>query len=102
MTNLEALKASVAGYPLPDNTFLKVLLDRGVAATDAYAAKNKAFELATADVYTILSTAANISEGGFSVSISGKERFAKLASSIYSKYGVSGYSPTVTDASDRW
>lgn len=102
MTNLEALKASVAGYPLPDNTFQMVLLDRGITATDAYAGINKAFELAKADVYSILSTAASISEGGFSVSVTEKGRFSEMANRIYSKYGVTGTSPAVFDASDKW
>ena len=103
MTNLEALKATVAGYPIRENTFLKALLDRGVASTDAYTGMTKAFELATADVYMILATAANISEGGFTVSVSDKEAFLEQAKAIFKKYDEpKGPQNSVENASFRW
>ena len=48
---------------------------------------SKEFELAKADMYSWLSTAANIQEGDLSVSITDKSNFLKLANSIYIKYG---------------
>ena len=103
MTNIEAIKSTVAGYPLSDNTFQRVLTDRGLSATDAYTGKTQSFELATADLYMTLATAANISEGGYSISIQDKAAFIRLAEAIFSKYDdVSGTSPTATDATMRW
>jgi hypothetical protein len=59
MTNLEALKGKVAGYPLEENTYLTALMDRGLDSQTDYAGKSKAFELATADVYIVLATGVN-------------------------------------------
>jgi hypothetical protein len=103
MTTLEAIKSTVAGYPLPDNSFIKVLLDRGLSATAEYSGKTKAFELATADIYIVLVSSANVSEGGFSVSISEKANLTKMANAIYKKHDdTAGSNPTVSDASSAW
>lgn len=102
MTNLEALKGKVAGYPLSDNTYLTALLDRGLEPESNYEGKSKDFELATADVYIVLVTGVNVSEGGYSVSMSAKETFLKMANAIYKKYGEEPYSdsaPSVTGIS---
>lgn len=87
MTNLEAIQSVAIGYPIDANTFLRILLDRGLDAQSDYAGKSKAFELAHADVLISLITAANMSEGGFSVSISEKSNFLKVASGLYEKHG---------------
>ena len=89
MTNLEALKAKVGRYPLTDNTFIVALVDRGLNQAETYAGTSKAFELATADVYSVLVSAANISEGGYQVSITDKSNLLQIASGIYQKWGVS-------------
>jgi len=103
MTNLEAIQSSVAGYPLNVNVFHKALTDRGIAATDTYSGINSDFELATADIYMVLATAANISEGGFSASISDKQAFVKRADAIYMKWSDGGGSaPKVRNATNRW
>ncbi len=87
MTNLEAIKATTAGYPIADNTFTKALTDRGITSTGTYAGNSSAMELAQADVYVILATAANISEGQFSVSVNDRANLLKLANSLYQKWG---------------
>lgn len=87
MTNLEALKSTIAGYPLTDNTFAKALADRGITSTDTYAGNTSAMELAQADCYVVLATAANVSEGGYSVSVNDRANLLKLANSIYQKWG---------------
>lgn len=104
MTNLQAIQSTVAGYPLSENTFVKALLDRGVSSTGTYTGTSKAFELATADVYMVLATAANISEGGFSVSISEKQNFLRQANSIYTKYPESdaASNSNIIDMTSRW
>ncbi len=105
MTNLEAIKGSV-GYPIPDNTANLYLIKRGLNAPDEVTQSiltGKAFELAQADLYIWLISSANISEGGYSISLTEKKELKKLASGIYSKHGVSDPTcPTVKDASDSW
>ena len=92
MTNLEALQATVAGYPLSTNSYVKALTDRSLTSTDTYAGKSQAFELATADLYVTLGTGANITEGGYSISISNRDTLLNMANSIYERYGM----PTVS------
>ena len=87
MTNLDALKSKAVGYPVGEDTFLTILIDRGLTAASDYAGKSKAFELSTADLYVSLLTAANITEGGFQVSITDKSNFKEVASGIYDKWG---------------
>ena len=87
MTNLEAIKATIAGYPMGDNTFLKVLADRGITSTGTYVGSSQAFELAHADACVILATAANVSEGQYSVSVNDRANLLKLANSLYQKWG---------------
>ena len=103
MTILEAIKSTVAGYPLSDNAFIKALLDRGLSATAEYSGKSQSFELATADIYMVLVSSANVSEGGYSVSISEKANLMKMANAIYQKWGdTSGSTPIINDASSSW
>ena len=94
MTNLEALKGKVAGYPLSDDTFSVALKDRDLEAQTDYAGKSKAFDLAMADVYVVLATAVNVGEGGYQISMTDKSNFVKIANSIYAKWGE----PSMTDS----
>lgn len=87
MTNLEALQGKIAGYPLKDATYLTALMDRGLTPQDLYAGKNKAFELAMADIYVVLATGVNVSEGGYQLSITHKATFLRVANGIYEKHG---------------
>jgi hypothetical protein len=87
MTNLEAIKATVAGYPLSDNAYIKALMDRGITSTDTYGGKGQAFELAQADLYITLATGVNISEGGYSISVSDRDNLVKIANSVYQRWG---------------
>lgn len=88
MTNLEALKAKVAGYPLDDNTFEVALLDRGLDSKGDYTGVSREFELAQADVYVVLLTVVNVTEGGYQISMTEKSNFKSYASGIYSKWNV--------------
>jgi hypothetical protein len=102
MTNLEAIKAQVI-YPLPDNSFKKVLTDRGLTDSDTYSSDNyKAFELATADALHILITAPNISEGGYSISLTEKKELKEIASGLYEKHGVSNPFKSVISSIKVW
>lgn len=100
MTNLEAIKGKL-NYPLSDNSFILALNDRGLVETATYS-NCQAFELAYADSIKTLITAPNISEGGYSISLSDKAALIKLANGIYAKYGInSSLNPTATFV-QRW
>ena len=96
MTNLEAIKGKLS-YPLSDNAFIVALEDRGLTSTFTYA-KGSAFDLAYADTIITLISAPNVSEGGYSVSLSDKKALLDLANGIYKKYGetTSSLKPTAT------
>ena len=97
MTNFEALKAEIV-YQLPDNSFKKVLLDRGLNDTGEYNPGNKrAMELCIADSIKILVSAPNISESGFSISVTEKKELIKLASTLYTKNGEANpFNPVIS------
>lgn len=102
MTILEAIQSTVSGYPLLVNTFNRVLTDRGLSGSDTYLGSSRAFDLAKADIYMVLATAASVSEGGFSVSVSDRKLYLSMANSIYTQYGVSATGNTISDATERW
>lgn len=103
MTNLEALTASV-NYPVDAIKIQKILIDNGLNDTENYTGTSKAFELATAALYTLLVTSANLSEGDFSISATDKSNYLKLASGIYSKHGVTNplAANTIVNRSNYW
>ena len=104
MTNLEKIKAKVKHPMFKDVDFQSALDDRGLMATDDYVIDNlRAVELTRADLLSIVVSLPNVSENGFSVSVTDKEILKKTASGIYSKYGeIDSSSITVTNASSRW
>jgi hypothetical protein len=90
MTLLEAIKESI-GYPISEKRAEMTLIKRGLNKTDEATEavlNSKNFELATADLMFWMLTAANVSEGGFSLSISDKATLKELASGIYTKHGI--------------
>ncbi|HCY40441.1 MAG TPA: hypothetical protein DHV48_03670 [Prolixibacteraceae bacterium] len=91
MTILEAIKEAI-GYPISDNRANMTLIKRGLSGTsEATQAilNSREFELATADLIYWMITTPNISEGGYSLSISDKKTLKDIASGIFSKWGVS-------------
>jgi hypothetical protein len=102
MTNVEALKATV-NYPIDDTKAIKILTDRGFIDTAPYGGTSKAFELATADMYMLIVSSANIAEGGYQISMTDKSNLMKAASRIYSKWGVENpIAPRIRDRSNIW
>lgn len=98
MTNLEAIKA-IVGYPLSDNAYKKVLLDRDLTDSATYVSSTdkEAMDLAQASAIYIVCTQANKTEGGYSISITDKVSLLKIANDIYIRYGYSiPNSPTAT------
>ena len=90
MTILEAIKESV-GYPISPNRANMTLIKRGLTGTDEATQdvlNSKEFELATADLMFWLITTANVSEGGYSVSLTEKASIKEIASGIYQKWGI--------------
>jgi hypothetical protein len=94
MTYLEAIKAKL-NYPLTDNAFTLALTDRGITASADYS-NSTAFQLAYADTIMTLVTSPNVSEGGYSISLSEKESLKKLAQGIYESCGTVGPIPKPT------
>lgn len=97
MTNLEALTAKV-GYPLSEDSFKIALEVRGLNPPDTFA-PGQSFDLAYADSLVTVVTSANVSEGGFSVSVTDREVFINIITDIYARYGernplVSSMKPT--------
>lgn len=88
MQLLAKLKASVADpYSVKEDTYICILEDRGLTATDAYSVEMKqAFELSKADLLMTLVTFINTSEGGFQKGATDKLNFIKMANTIYKKY----------------
>jgi hypothetical protein len=102
MTNLEAIKGKV-GYPLSDNAFILALTDRSLVSTDTYVIGNKQqLELAQADLIYTLVSSPNVTEGGYSVSLSDKKSLIELANGIYTKYGQSSPLKPTAKFVQRW
>lgn len=85
MTYLEAIKAKL-NYPLSENAFILALTDRGLTSTGTYVT-GESFDLAYVDSIMMLVTSPNVSEGGYSVSLSDKKTLLDLANGIYTKHG---------------
>ena len=105
MTILEAIKESV-GYPISNNRASMALIKRGILnageeVTQSFL-NSKEFELATADLMFWLITTANVSEGGYSVSLTEKASIKAIASGIYSKWGVSDPSEPTVKFVQKW
>jgi hypothetical protein len=102
MTNLEALQASLI-YPVEEAKLIKALFDRDLFHLDDYIkSKKMLMDLTTADVLSLLVTAPDIKEGGYSITLSDKQALMKTASGIYLKYGEQdpfNKVPTVTSSS---
>lgn len=103
MTNLEALTATV-NYPIDTVKVEKLLIDQKLDATAVYTGISKEFDLATASMYQLIATSANISEGDMQISVTEKTTFLKLASAIYEKHGVTDplAKNTIRDRSNYW
>lgn len=105
MTVLEALSVAV-NYPVDENKVKKILIDNGLNESDTYTQAiglSRAFELATANLYVLLLSSANIAEGGYNVSMTDKGNMIKLASGIFAKYGVENpLKPSIRNRSNYW
>lgn len=85
MTNLEAIKAKLP-YPLADNSFIIALSVRGLVSSDTFS-DVRSLELTQADLIYSLAVAPNITEGGYSISLSDRRAVLRVADGIYARYG---------------
>ena len=84
---------------------MTILLKRGLrgqkeATTEIL--NSKEFELSVADLYKWVATTPNISEGGYSVSVSDKSTYLALAEKLYAKHEEAGLIPGLRDMSSVW
>lgn len=106
MTNLEALSASV-NYPIDEIKIQKILIDNKLDGSQEYTGPTQAFELATAALYVLLVTSANIAEGDLQISATDKSNYIYLANGIYNRYGmdsplISKTNSFIQNRSDYW
>lgn len=103
MTNLEALTATV-NYPIDSVKVQKILIDNGFNSASTYDGNSKSFDLATAGLYQLIATSANLSEGDLSVSLTEKNTLLTMASKLYQKHGVVDplANDTIRNRSNYW
>lgn len=103
MNNLEALKSAVS-YPIDEMKLRKALIDQSIDENGIYSGLSQSFELATAAVYILILTAANVSEGDYQLSMTDKSNMFKLVGAIYSKYGLKNplNTSTIKNKSNYW
>ena len=93
MTILEALKSKVK-YPMTENFYLSILIDRGLKGEDDYTsniANSNGFKGARADCLIELIDTPNVSEGGLSISLSDKASIILVANKLYREIGETEY-----------
>lgn len=102
MNILNALKSKVQ-YPLSDDTFNSILIDRELSGVDEYSkeiANSTLFKGALADSYMQVIICANVSEGGVSITLteSKEKQLLSMANVLYSAIGEKqqGNIPIVT------
>jgi hypothetical protein len=101
MTNNAALQ-STTSYPIVADTIERLLVDRGLEPAAVYSGKSQAFDLAKADLYKELIAGANISEGGYSVSMTEKTQLLNIANSIYAQYSEPLLSQPTIKGVKKW
>lgn len=103
MTILEALKARF-GYPLSDNLFMSVLIQRGLNGEDIFTSEigqSPAFNLAWMDGLIMLLTVPNVTEGDYSISMVDKDNILNLINSIRDDNDLPPYGqPRITFLAD--
>lgn len=88
--NILTALISKSSYPLSDNTLTAILIQRGLNEKGEFTmevANSSMFQGAVADLYILLATQPNITEGGMSVSQNDASTFLSLANRIYSNIG---------------
>lgn len=104
MTIFEAL-AGCVNYPIPEKCIEKILIDRNLSKDELYNGLTRNFELATADLYKLVITSPDVSEGGYSISLSEKKTLRELYDGIYKKYNLRNplvTSPKIKNKSLSW
>ncbi|MEN0095899.1 MAG: DUF6706 family protein [Pedobacter sp.] len=88
MTNLEALKNKI-NYPLNEGSFLVVLIEADINPQAEFSKDNSMkLDIAASDLILQVLTSPNVSEGGYSISLSDREALLKVRSLLLAKWQV--------------
>lgn len=93
MTVLEALKSRVK-YPLSEDLFRSVMIERNLKVDDEYTlevSQSNACKGARADLLIAQVDCPQIQEGGMSISLTDKSNFIDIANTIYAEIGEPTY-----------
>ena len=107
MTNKEALTAAV-NFPFDESKLDYILIKRDVTGSAVFTKDTEltdAFQLAKADLYMVLVTTPNISEGGVNISLAERDTLKNMANEIYGYYGevaTGANAPKVKNKSYLW
>jgi hypothetical protein len=105
MTTLQALQSTIGvNYPNLDMAAQKALIDQGLTGSESYTSSFiKQVDLACAGLCLAIITSADISEGGYRVSISDKASLISMRKAILTKYGISdGTTGFISNGSNIW
>lgn len=101
MTNLEASKNLIGtNYPFEDATFVTGLLREGVNPDEAFT-PGKTFDLALASMIIFLITAADVKEGGYSVTLD-RNAMLQTRAGLLNKWDSSKGGTYIRDRSQLW
>lgn len=103
-TTIREALTSMIDFPLPLKRIDKALIDGGLNGEANYTKSDEQkVDLCTAGLILTICTAGNISEGGYSLSISDKEALMKTRSLLLLKWGVSDNTvPEIEDGTGLW
>ena len=103
ITIKSALKSTV-NYPIPDDRIEKALIDAELNGDAIYTKPDeRIIDLVTAGLILTICTSANVSEGGYSISLSDRDGLLAIRSKLLVKWGeLDELSPTVYDGTNLW
>lgn len=87
MTIGEALKNKL-GYPVSTGAIEVVCIDNGLSMEANYTGKSKEFDLALAELLLVVLNSPNVSEGGYSISLSERKNILTVRRGILAEYGL--------------
>ena len=106
MTTLKALQSKAGlNYPFTEDTCLTALIEQGLTGSEQYSIEYvEQVEKACAGLILALVTSADVTEGGYSVSLPNRDALIKVYNIYANKWGWPEYDdqPTITDKSFLW
>lgn len=107
LTIRTALKSKI-NFPLDEESYDTALIDSSLDGTATYAKEfKKEVELCAAELILVVCTSGNVTEGGYTLTISDKSALQKTRSIYLNRWGVveidpSVAKPTIEDGSGLW